>query len=179
MYGASILSNSILLPSGFATYDFTAMAKKEKNPKNRIRLLAMANIKEGKTLKQVSDALKVHWKTIQTWLRNFRSFGISGLYTKTTRAKHGKLSKDITDWIVKFITMLSSSDVGGHITGKQLQSIVLEEFGFKCCLKTIYNSLHGLKFSWISSRSKHPKSDMKIQELYKKFSKTSKESVTA
>lgn len=173
-YGALILPNPLLLPTDFTRYDFIAMAKKEKNAKNRVRLLAMANIKEGKTLKQISEALKVHWKTIQTWLRNFRNLGINGLYAKITRSKTGKLTKDIANWIVRFITMLSSSDTGGHITGKQLQSILFEEFGLRCCLRTIYNFLHRLNFSWISSRSKHPKSDAEIQELYKKFSATTK-----
>lgn len=74
------MSNRILLPSDFKTYNFIAMAKKEKNPKNRVRLIAMANIQEGKTLEQVSESLKIHWKTIQTWLRGFRNFGISHLY---------------------------------------------------------------------------------------------------
>ena len=73
-YIETTMSNPILLPANFATYNFALMAKREKNPRNRIRLLAMANIQDGKTLKQVSELLKVHWNTIQTWLRNFPSY---------------------------------------------------------------------------------------------------------
>lgn len=174
-----ILSNPILLPADFETYDFVSMAKQEKNPKNRLRLLAMAHIKEGKTLEQISDSIKVHWKTIQSWLSKFRSSGIDGLYVKTTRIKPNKLTKEADDWIVTFLTMLSTSDTGGYITGKQLQPIVQAEFSIKCCLRTIYNTLHRLNFSWISSRSKHPKSDVEIQELYKKLSRTPKTVITA
>jgi transposase len=173
------MSNPICLPANFETYNFVAMSRKEKNPKNRVRLIAMANIGEGKTLQEVSESLKVHWKTIQTWLRNFRNFGISGLYVKTTRVKPNKIPKRAEKWLVDFLTMLSSNDVGGYITGKQLQSIIAEEFSVKCCLQTIYNTLHRLKFSWISPRSKHPKSDTEIQELYKKFSTTAKRFATS
>lgn len=172
------MSNPIRLPANFETYNFVAMSKREQNPKNRIRLIAMANIQEGKTLKQVAETLKVHWNTIQTWLRNFRNFGIERLYVKTTKVKSTKISKQAETWIMNFLTMLSSNTVGGHITGKQLQSIIAKEFSVKCCLQTIYNILHRLKFSWISSRSKHPKSDTEIQELYKKFSSTTKKTVT-
>lgn len=172
------MSNPILLPANFETYDFVAMSKKEQNPRSRIRLIAMAHIQDGKTLTQAAESLKVHWKTIQTWLRDFRNFGIEHLYVKTTRIKPSKISKQAETWIVDFLTMLSNQDTGGRITGKQLQSIIEQEFSIKCCLQTIYNTLRKLKFSWITSRSKHPKSDAEIQELYKKFSTTAKK-VTA
>lgn len=172
------MSNPILLPVNFETYNFVAMSKTEQNPKNRIRLIAMAHIQDGKTLKQTAESLKVHWSTIQTWLRNFRNLGIEHLYVKATKAKSSKISKPAEIWIVNFLTMLSNHATGGHITGRQLQSIIRKEFSIKCCLQTIYNTLHRLKFSWITSRSKHPKSDPEIQELYKKFSTTTKQ-VTA
>lgn len=172
------MSNPIHLPANFETYNFVAMSKKARNSRNKIRLIAMAHIQEGKTLKQTAAALKVHWITIQTWLRNFRNFGIERLYVKTTKVTPSKISKQVETWIVNFLTMLNSHDTGGHITGKQLQSIITKEFSIKCCLQTIYNTLHRLKFSWITSRSKHPKSDAEVQELYKKLSTTDKK-VTA
>ena len=168
------MANPVILPSNFESYNFILMSRKEKNPKNRLRLLAMAHLKEGKTLQQISDSIKVHWKTIQTWLRNFRKRGITGLYVKATRVKPHKLSKQVDNWIVNFLTRLSSCDTGGYLTGKQLLSLIEQEFSVKCCLQTIYNTLHRLKFSWISSRSKHPKSDHEVQELYKKFSTAAK-----
>lgn len=168
------MSNPILLPANFGTYNFALMARKEKNHKNRLRLLAMAHIKEGKTLQQISESIKVHWKTIQSWLAKFRSSGIEGLYVKTTRIKPNKLTKHQDDWVIKFLTALSRNETGGHITGKQLQSILCNEFAINCCLRTIYNTLHRLNFSWISCRSKHPKSDADIQALYKKFSTVTK-----
>lgn len=171
------MSNPILLPANFETYNFVAMSKKERNPRNKIRLIAMAHIQDGKTLKQTAASLKVHWNTIQTWLRNFRNFGIERLYIKPTKVKPSRISKQAEIWLVNFLTMAGSDDTGGHITGKQLQSIITKEFSIKCCLQTIYNTLHRLKFSWITSRSKHPKSNAEIQELYKKFSTTTKKTI--
>ena len=168
------MSNPIQLPTGFETYDFVSMAKKERNSKNKIRLIAMAHIQDGKTLKETGAALKVHWCTVQTWLRNFRNFGIEHLYVKTTKVKSSKISKKVEMWIIEFLTMLSNHATGGYITGKQLQSIITNEFSITCCLQTVYNALHRLKFSWITSRSKHPKSDAEVQELYKKFCETGK-----
>ena len=64
------MANPILLPENFSDFDFKKLAKNEPNPANRIRLIAMANIQEGKTLTSIAATLKVHWKTIQLWLSN-------------------------------------------------------------------------------------------------------------
>ena len=166
------MANPILLPQNFASYDFVMMSRKEPNPKNRIRLIAMANIKDGKPLTVVADSIKVHWKTVQSWLSNFRNNGIQGLYVKTRKLKQRKLDETVEKWISEFINALNAKDTGGYITGKQLHILVEKEFSTNCCLRTIYNTLHHLNYSWISSRSKHPKSDEEVQRLYKKLSST-------
>ncbi len=44
--------------------------------------------------------------------------------------------------------------------------MLLEEYGAKCALKTVYNTMHRLGFSWITSRSMHPKSNQETQNRY-------------
>ena len=64
------MANPILLPTNFSEYNFQKLAKKEPNPANRIRLIAMANIQEGKTLTSIATMLKVHWEvsaTVRAW----------------------------------------------------------------------------------------------------------------
>ena len=162
------MARHILLPLNFHQYDFAKLARKESNPKNRIRLIAMANIKDGMTLQATSKVLKVHWKTLQNWLTSFRADGISGLYVKTTKYKPTKLPDEVKLWISKFVKTLYSDQIGGRMTGVQLLSLAKNHFSVECCLQTIYNTLHDLNLSWISCRSKHPKSDIEVQELYKK-----------
>ena len=89
------MANKILLPHDFFEYNFTAMARKEANARNRVRLLAMASIQEGKPLTKIATVLKVHWKTIQTWLSRFRNVGISALYVKTSKDKPKKLNATV------------------------------------------------------------------------------------
>lgn len=163
------MSNPVILPIDFHKYNYTKLARTEKNPKNRIRLLAMANIKSGMTLESIGAVLKIHWKTIQQWLYRFRKEGISGLYVRSTKTKVTKLGTDIEKWISEFMEALYSVPTDGRITGKQLHKLVCHEFSVSCSLRTIYNTLHRLNLSWISCRSKHPKSDIQLQELYKKL----------
>ncbi|WP_375359472.1 helix-turn-helix domain-containing protein [Candidatus Tisiphia endosymbiont of Neophilaenus lineatus] len=58
------------------------------------------------------------------------------------------------------------------MTGKELHIMLLEEYGAKCAFKTVYNTMHRLGFSWITSRSMHPKSNQETQNRYKKTFQT-------
>ncbi|WP_375358832.1 winged helix-turn-helix domain-containing protein [Candidatus Tisiphia endosymbiont of Neophilaenus lineatus] len=53
-----------------------------------------------------------------------------------------------------------------------MQLVLVEEYGAKCALKTVYNTMHHLGFSWITSRSMHPKSNQETQNRYKKTFQT-------
>ena len=171
------MPNKLLLPENFAAYNFVSLAKKEPHPQNRLRLIAMGHLQDGNTLKVAASYIKVHWKTVQRWLTNFRLHGIDALYVKTTKHKPQKLNQTVQDWINNFLEALNANDTGGYLTGKQLHQLIEKEFSVNCCLRTVYNTLHRLNFSWITSRSKHPKSDKEVQELYKKLSRISQQSV--
>ncbi|WP_041350349.1 helix-turn-helix domain-containing protein [Nitrosococcus watsonii] len=59
--------------------DFVALARSELDGRVRLRLLALAHLKEGKSLREIGAMLKVHPKTVLKWLRRFRAGGIGGL----------------------------------------------------------------------------------------------------
>ncbi|WP_375359071.1 helix-turn-helix domain-containing protein [Candidatus Tisiphia endosymbiont of Neophilaenus lineatus] len=56
------------------------MMKHEPHGRNRIRLLAMYHLQLGKSFKAISEIVKSHWKTVQSWLRRFRHHGFEGLF---------------------------------------------------------------------------------------------------
>jgi hypothetical protein len=52
----------INLPKDFHIYDYTNLYKNESNPRNKIRLLAMAHIKDGVGLQDTARVIKTHGK---------------------------------------------------------------------------------------------------------------------
>lgn len=165
------MSRPLLLPSDFADHDFKLMMRREPHGRNRVRLLAMHHLQLGKSLQYVAKIVDVHWKTVQSWLRRFRLSGFSGLFESPRSGAPKKITGKAEKWLSEKIDVLSEAKTGGHITGKELQQLLLKEHGISCTLKTIYNKLHQLNYSWITSRSVHPKSSSKAQEDYKKTSK--------
>jgi len=146
------------------------MMKHESHGRNRIRLLAMYHLQLGKSFKAISAIVKSHWKTVQSWLRRFRNDGFEGLFESQRSGAPRKLNTQQESAIFDKINELSASKIGGYITGKELHTMLIEQHNAKCSLKTVYNTMHRLGFSWITSRSMHPKSNQEIQDTYKKTS---------
>jgi len=132
----------------------------------------MHHLQLGKSFKAISAIVKLHWKTVQSWLRRFRNHGFEGLFESQRRGAPKKLNTQQESAIFDKINALSESKTGGYITGKELHNMLLEEYGAKCALRTVYNTLHRLGFSWITSRSMHPKSNDETQTTYKKTFRT-------
>lgn len=169
------MGRPLILPSGFEEHDFLSMMKKEQNGRNRVRLLAMHHLQLGKSQKEVSELVEVYWTTVQGWLKRFKKEGFDGLkegfdglFESKRSGAPRKIGSSAEKIISNKIKLLSESKTGGYITGKELQKILLEEHQVECSLRTVYNTLKRLGFSWITSRSIHPKSNRKIQNNYKK-----------
>ena len=142
--------------------------KKEPHKQNSFRLLAMHHIQSGKSLVEVSEIVQVHWQTVQSWLKRFGEDGFNGIYESQRSGAPRKINSSKEKIISDKINILSESKTGGHITGKELQQILSNEYSINCSLKTVYNTLNRLGFSWITSRSMHPKSNQAVQNAYKK-----------
>jgi transposase len=138
------------------------MMNHESHGRNRVRLLAMHHIQLGKTFKAISAIVMYHWKTVQSWLRRFRDNVFEGLFESQRSCAHRKLSTKQETVLFNKINGLSASKTGGYITGKELHHMLIEQYGAKCALRTVYNTIHRLGFSWITSRSIHPKSNQEI-----------------
>lgn len=138
-----------------------------------MRLLAMHHLQSGKSLKSVAALVQSHWTTVQAWLQRFREYSFDGLFESPRSGAPRKLQTDQDNFLSDKIKALSEKKTNGYITGKELHQMLIDKFNTQCSLKTVYNSLHRLGFSWITSRSMHPKSNTEEQNAYKKTLATS------
>ncbi|WP_375358982.1 helix-turn-helix domain-containing protein [Candidatus Tisiphia endosymbiont of Neophilaenus lineatus] len=132
----------------------------------------MYHLQLGKSFKAISEIVKSHWKTVQSSLRRFRNHGFEGLFESQRSGAPRKINSIQESTIFDKINTLSESKTGGYITGKELHIMLVEEYGAKCALKTVYNTMHRLGFSWITSHSMRPKSNQETQNRYKKTFQT-------
>ena len=107
--------------------------------------------------------------TIKDWVHLFCEGGLEALLSiRSGRGRKSKLSQDQDSELKQLLSQKHESLNGGRLRGYDIRNIIEEEFGVKYALRGVYHLLHRLKYSWITSRSIHPKADPQAQEDFKK-----------
>jgi len=151
-------------------HDLARLAKHAKHPREKTRFLAFAHLQKGKSVLEVSELLFITRQAIYEWMRAYESNGIQGLYEQGGRGRKSDLPTQEREAFRKAVLKLQEGRSGGRINGKDILKMMEKDFGIKCTQRSVYNHLKNAKLVWISSRSKHPKTDEEIQEAFKKTS---------
>jgi len=151
--------------------DFFQLAKREPNPRMRIRFLALGHLKTGKSKKEVTEMFQIVLITLRRWILKFIAKGVQGLQEQPGKGRKKKLSAEQEEEFRQQVEKLQTLRDGGRIRGQDIQVLLKEKFSVDHALPSVYHVLKRCGLSWISARSKHPKSDPIIQEDFKKNSK--------
>lgn len=151
-------------------YDFALLAKTETNPKTRIRLLALAHIKDGATIKDTASYIKVGRVAIGEWVKRFKQKGLDGI-TPRYKGKTKTISEVQLQELKQFVLSKSIKRNGGRLTGDDIRLYIQGTFGINYSLTHIYRLLKQLDIVWITSRSRHPKQSQEVQDDFKKIPK--------
>lgn len=149
--------------------DFNSLILKEKNARMRVRLMALAHIQDGANRTQTAKFLKVSRGAVKKWVQQFINEGINGLQEKLRSGRPSALSEAQLLQLQEYVMNNSIKPTGGRLKGSLLVDYINQEFDVLYSLDNVYRLLHQLGFSWITSRSKHPKQDIEAQDAFKKI----------
>ena len=156
---------------GLESHDFKQLARTAKKPRERLRFLAFAHIKEGKPYTEVASIMKVAYKTVMDWIKKYRSGGILGLRERSGRGSKPNLPAEQRAAFREAVLKLGADRTGGRIRGKDIVELLEKQFNITSSLRTVYDTLKRVDLVWITGRSQHPSSDLEAQEAFKKTSK--------
>lgn len=148
--------------------NFFQLAKKEPNASLRNRLLALGHLEAGKSKTEVAEMFQIRFPTLREWLLRFLVGGVEGLRDKLGRGRKRRLSVEREEEFRQQVEKLQEERAGGRVRGQDVQVLLKEKFCIDHALPSVYHVLGRCGFSWISARSKHPKSDSTAQEEFKK-----------
>ena len=121
--------------------DFKKLASQQKSIQMKMRLLALAHFKEG----------------------------LEGLQEKPRTGRPAFLTPEQKKQLSQYIKDKAHNPQGGRLTGADIHAYIVQQFDKHYHPDSIYYLLDHMGFSWITSRSKHPKQCQATQEAFKKL----------
>lgn len=152
----------------YSAEEILAFSRAEKEPRKRMRLLAVSLFLEGNSRTDVALRLKVARASVNTWVAKYLANGLKGLDAKKNKGRDSYLTSIQKQQLSAYIEEQCTSPSGGRLTGDAILKYIQQHFGINYHPNAIYKLLEQLNFSWITSRSKHPKQSPEAQEAFKK-----------
>ena len=164
-------------------HNFSELVKTHQSVRLRLRYLALAHFQEGHSRTDIAKFLKVSRTSVNKWISQYHKNGLEGLTDKKTTGRKQllvtsvrqvpyhrplRLSEEQCEQLINHVKETAKSNAGGRLIGTDIQSYIADNFKFHYHLSSVYKLLHRLGFSWITSRSKHPKQSIEAQEDFKK-----------
>jgi transposase len=134
-----------------------------------IRLMALSHINNVVNRAQTAKYLHVSRRMVNEWVKRFNEKGIDGLIEKPRSGRPPALSTEQLEKLKEYVVSHAIKPDGRRLKGTLVIAYIEQAFGVSYRLTNIYRLLHRLNFSWITSRSKHPKQSQDAQENFKKI----------
>ncbi len=114
--------------------------------------------------------IRVELRTLMNWVDRFRKRGIEGLKDKYGEGARPHICASEYKAFRRSVLDLQEDRAGGRIRGADIQNLIERQYGTRPAKSTVYDILKRAGLVWITGRSRHPKSDEKAQEAFKKTS---------
>jgi transposase len=149
-------------------HDFEKYLRNERSADVKIKLLGLAHIQSGKSCRDTAKIVKMHENTVQEWVRRFHKNGLDGLKRQAGQGAKKRVNKSDYLKIKEGILTLQSTRTGGRMRGQDIQQYLHDQWNVAYKLSAVYDLLKKLNIVWISARSKHPASNQRAQDAFKK-----------
>lgn len=134
-----------------------------------MRYLALLHFSEGHSRNAIASMLKVSGNSVNRWISPYFAQGLSGLDDTANPGRPATLSTAQQAKLKVFVQHQSLSEQGDRLVAKDVGHFIQNEFGMTFKQANIYRLLHQLGFSWITTRSRHPKQSEATQGAFKKL----------
>lgn len=133
------------------------------------KIIALRMVAQGQTAQKAADAIAVGEATVRRWVAAFNDQGIASLPYARHPGATPKLSPKQQEELARRIEEGPPPELPITVwRGVSLQRWIAERFGAQYSLRGVYELLHRLGFSSLMPRPRHPDSDDKAQEAFKK-----------
>lgn len=148
--------------------NFKKMAKTASDPHVRDCLLCLFYLVSGFSRIESGKKINKSDEWVRKCVLDYHNGGYDNLFYKPRPGQSSFLTKEQEQELVSDIMKMQDERNGGRIIAADIHIFVNEKYKVNYKLKSIYDLLERIGMSWVSSRSKHPMSDEKEQNNFKK-----------
>lgn len=98
-----------------AEINFFELAKREPNPRTRIRFLALGNLKAGKSKKEITEMFQIVLITLRRWVLRFVTQVVQGLKEQPGKGRKKKLPQEQEEEFRQQVEILQTLREGGRV----------------------------------------------------------------
>lgn len=144
-------------------------AERDGKQRDRCRMVLLAL--RGWEAVEIAGALSSNRRTVQAWVYRYREGGIGGLTPIKSKGHAPRLPPARH---AEFFSRITAGPRQGDgvctLRARDAQRILLDEFGVKYELKSVYDVMHRLGLSCLKPRPRHERSDPEAQRKFKEES---------
>lgn len=163
---------AVQLRRDFDASRLRALAKGSKCPDQTRRLLALAEIYDGRSRSEAARLGGVGLQTLRDWVLNFNAAGPDGLISGKAPGNSPILNDAQRQALAKIVETGPIPAVHGVVRWRlvDLAQWVFEEFRVSISPPTLSRELHAMEFRKLSARPRHHAQDGEALEAFKKTS---------
>ena len=148
------------------------VARRSKDSCQARRLLALAQVLDGRPRDEAARAGGMDRQTLRDWVHRYNAQGVEGLCDRRRSGRPPRLSEAQLAELASLVEAGPDPAVHGVVRWRciDLQGQVAARFGVEISERQVGRVLKRLDFTRLSVRPRHPKTDEAAQQAFKKTS---------
>jgi transposase len=153
--------------------ELQVLFRQERDVRVAKRIWIAWQARRGSTEPEITAAIGLSRRTVQTWVQRYNEEGLAGLQDRAGRGRDPILSEAQRKVVVQRMEAGPQEGDVCSLRGLDFQKYIEAQFNKRMSLSAVYDLLHDLGYEWLVPRSKHRKSDPEAIAAFKKKSRRS------
>ena len=156
-----------------AAAELRALARVERDPRKRVRMLAIANVRDGMPVDEAARATGMGRATLYRWLARERDGAAAALRDRPRTGRRRKLDAAQRAAVRAWVLAGPEVETDGVVAwrGHDVRAMVERRFKVKLALSSAYRLLDGLHPSALVPRPRHGDADPAAQAAFEQTSR--------
>ena len=158
----------MMLHDCHASEELQELFRQEKDARIAKRVWIAWQARLGRTEPQITEAIGLSRRSVQTWVQRYNEEGLAGLRDRVGRGRQPILSEVEQQRVADRLEEGPREGDVCSLRGLDFQKFIEDQLGKLMSLSAVYDLLHELNYEWLVPRPKHRKSDPEAITAFKK-----------